>query len=73
MITLLYRGSQKKKQHDVKRKHNGKPNGGNQMDTLDTQTNIIIPGIKLKVLSTKNEHGTNQLSQVLDEQQFHFY
>ena len=28
---------------------NGKQSGGNQMDTLDIQINIIIPGVKLKV------------------------
>ena len=31
------------------------------MDTLDIQTDIIIPGMKLRFLSTKNEYGTFQL------------
>ena len=44
-----------------------------KMDTLDIQTDIIIPGIKLKFLSTKkNEHGTNILFQTLGEQQLQY-
>ena len=40
------------------------------MDTIGIQTDIIISGIKLKPLCTKrNEHGTNQLFQILDEKQ----
>ena len=40
------------------------------MDALDIQTNIIIPGIKLRFLPTKkNEYGTSELFQVLDEKQ----
>ena len=39
-------------------------------DKLDIQAYIIIYVIKLKLLSTKrNEYGTNQLLQVLDEKQ----
>ena len=45
-----------------------------KMDTLDIQTNIIIPGIKLKSLATKkNEYGTNQLFQVLGEKQLRYF
>ena len=40
-----------------------------KMDTLDIQTNIIIPGMELEFLFAKNEYGTNQLFQVLDEKQ----
>ena len=44
-----------------------------KMDNIDIQTNIIIPGIEFKFLSTKqNEYGTSQLVQVLDEQQFQY-
>ena len=39
-------------------------------DKLDIQANIIISGIKLNFLPTKrNDYGTNQLFQVLDEKQ----
>ena len=45
-----------------------------KMDTLDTQTNIIIPGMKLELLSTKNnEYGTNLLFQILDENNFNIF
>ena len=37
-----------------------------KMGTLDVQTNIIVPGIRLKSLSTKNEYGTSQLFHVLE-------
>ena len=41
-----------------------------EMDTIDIQTDTIISGIKLKSLCTKrNEYGTKQLFQVLDEKQ----
>ena len=43
-----------------------------KMDTLDLQTNIIIPGIKLIWLSNKNEYGTSQLFQKLDEKQLEY-
>ena len=39
------------------------------MGTLDVQTNIIIPGIKLEFYLRNNGYGTSQLFQVLDEQQ----
>ena len=39
-------------------------------DKLDIQTDSIISGIKLRLLSTKRKgYGTNQLVQVLDEKQ----
>ena len=38
-----------------------------RMDTLDIQTNIFIPEIKLQLLSTKNAYGTFQRFQVLGE------
>ena len=43
------------------KKQNGQQHCGNQMDDIDIQTNIIIPGIKLKFLSIENEYGTSQL------------
>ena len=40
------------------------------MGTIDIQTYIIISGITSKLLCTKrHEYGTNQLFQVLGEQQ----
>ena len=36
---------------------------------LNIQKDIIISGIKLKFLSTKNEYCTNQLFEILDEKQ----
>ena len=39
-------------------------------DKLDIQTYMIMSGIKLKMLYAKNnDYGTNQLSQILDENQ----
>ena len=42
------------------------------MGTLGIQTKIVIPGIKFKSLSDKNECGSNQLFQILDEKQLQY-
>ena len=66
---LLYRGNQK--QHNCQTTKSDNRTVEIKMDDkLGIHTDIIISGIKLKLLSTKkHEYGTNQLVQVLDEQQ----
>ena len=58
-----------KAQHDANKNKTENKTVEIKMGTLDIQTNIIIPGMELEFLFAKNEYGTNQLFQVLDEKQ----
>ena len=59
-----------KAQHDANKNKTENKTVEIKMGTLDIQTNIIIPGIGLKLLYTKHEYGISQCFQVLGENNF---